>query len=301
MARVRSSLSASGLRQAAAGTPGCRPMDRAAARANRRRAWPRWMRPLLQGGVLVLGGGAAAAMLYGVWQAGLPERVWAWGRQSLIAASAEASHVVADVLVEGREKTSEQALWQAIGVRIGDPIFAIDLEDIRERVEALPWVAAALVERRLPDTLLVRLTEHQAMAIWQVAGKHMVISHSGSILAEQGAGQFPELPLVVGEDAPTYAGDLLTLLAGEPVIRKRVESAVRIGKRRWDLRLDNGLVIKLPESDISGALHRLAVMQERQKILDRDIVAIDLRLADRMTIQTVARQPEGRKSTDGKT
>lgn len=276
-------------------------MDRATARANRRRAWPRWLQPLLRTVAITalltpLAGGG-----WWLWQSGWVLHLIQEVRSSAIAASAGAGYTIAEITIEGRDRTGLGELQQALGVQQGDPIAALDLEAARSRIEALPWVASATVERRLPSTVMVRLEEHRAMAIWQHNGKHALIGRDGSVLTDQGAGQFPELPLVVGADAPAHTADLLVLLAGEPPVRKRVAAAIRVGSRRWDLRFDNGVTARLPESDVSTALHRLADTIEKDQLLERDIVAVDLRMPDRLVLQTVARPPETRKTAEGKT
>lgn len=281
--------------------PNRRPLTKAAARATRRRAAPRWLAPLQRVALVTLAGSVLGAGLWWTWQAGWVTAAVDRVHAVAIAVTVNAGYTVADVMVEGRNRTDGDALLSALGIRAGDAILAFDLTEARERLERLPWVASATVERRLPDTVVVRLTEHKAMAIWQNKGKQVVIGRDGSVLTEQGAGQFPELPLVVGPDAPQQAATLLAVLAAEPVLQARVEAAVRVGGRRWDLRLDNGVTVKLPETDLTGALHLLADMEEKERLLERDVVAIDLRLPDRMVVQTVARPPDRKKVSEEKT
>jgi len=277
--------------------PAKRPTGSAAARATRRRAAPRWLKPLKRVILVALVGGAMGAGGWWVWQSGWVTDVVADIQASVIDATKRAGYTVADVMVEGRQRTDSEQLLAALGIRRGDAILAFDLDEARARVEKLPWVASATVERRLPDTVVVHLAEHQAMAIWQHNKRQVVIGRDGTVLTEQGAAQFPELPLVVGPDAPKHAATLLAVLDAEPTIQQRVEAAVRIGERRWDLRLDNGITVKLPETDLTGAIHLLSQMEEKQQLLERDIVGVDLRLPDRLVVQTVARPPEPTKKT----
>jgi len=58
-----------------------------------------------------------------------------------------------------------------------------------------------------------------------------------------------------------------------------------VGERRWNLRLKNGIDVRLPESDVAPALERLVALDREKNLITRDIVAIDLRLADRVTVR----------------
>ncbi|MCH7555160.1 MAG: cell division protein FtsQ, partial [Proteobacteria bacterium] len=55
--------------------------------------------------------------------------------------------------------------------------------------------------------------------------------------------------------------------------------------RRWNLRLDNGVDVELPEAGINAAWRRLADIERRHRLLSRDITAIDLRLPDRLVVR----------------
>src|SRR5690348_13037155 len=75
--------------------------------------------------------------------------------------------VVTDIRVEGRETTDRETILTALGARPGTPILAMSPRRAKEQLETLPWVRSAVVERRLPDTLYVRLIERRPLALWQ--------------------------------------------------------------------------------------------------------------------------------------
>jgi cell division protein FtsQ len=93
------------------------------------------------------------------------------------------------------------------------------------------------------------------------------------------------LPLVVGRGAETRAKDFLALLDRYPELREAVRASVFVGERRWNLRLKNGIDVRLPESDVAPALARLVALDREKNLITRDIVAIDLRLPDRVTVR----------------
>ena len=124
----------------------------------------------------------------------------------------------------------------------------------RQRIETLSWVEHATVERRLPGTVVVFLQERRPFAIWQNQGKFVLIDRSGQVVANQNVAEFRQLPLVVGPGAPAAAAALLDALTDRPELQKRVVAAVRVGERRWNLRLNNGADVLLPEGhEVAGA------------------------------------------------
>jgi cell division protein FtsQ len=152
----------------------------------------------------------------------------------------------------------------------------------------LPWVDSAIVERRLPDIVAVILTERTPEARWQHDDKLYVIDSEGRVLTAAKPENFTSLPLVVGTGADSEAQAFLADLKNYPDIADKTDSAVRVGERRWDLHLQPKIVVRLPEQDVDGALHRLSVLITQEKILDRDIAAIDLRMPDRLVIEPAA-------------
>ncbi len=192
---------------------------------------------------------------------------------------------VTEVLIEGRANTPEPLLRSAIGVSKGDPILGFSVELARQRIETLTWVEHATVERRLPGTVVVVLQERRPFAIWQNQGKFVLIDRSGQVVANQDVAQFKHLPLVVGVGAPPAAAELLDALTDRPLLAARTEAAVRVGARRWNLRMKNGADVMLPEGHEIAALDRLLQLHQSQSLLDRPLQAIDMRLGDRLVVR----------------
>ncbi|MEI6557253.1 MAG: cell division protein FtsQ/DivIB [Rhodospirillaceae bacterium] len=263
-----------------------RQFHRAAERATRRRALPRWILPVLRvvAVLAVIGGiGGGGALL---WRSGLAQGFAEGFGGTVIRATALAGFRVDEVLVAGRSGAEKQDLLNAIKLQRGDPILGFSLSRAQAELQRLPWIAAATVERRLPNLVYIRIVEREPMALWQFDRKVVVIDKVGNILADQGFEHFSKLPIIVGKGAPEHAPELLLNLANEPILSPHLAAAIWVGSRRWDLRLDNGINVRLPEYDYAGALRRLSDLVSRESLFDRDIVAIDLRLPDRLIVQT---------------
>jgi cell division protein FtsQ len=195
---------------------------------------------------------------------------------------------VDDIVIEGRSNTPEPLLNAALGVHRGDPMLGFSLQDARSRIETLSWVQHVAVERRLPGTLVVILTERKPFAIWQNQGKFVLIGRDGQVVANEDIAAFGDLPLVVGLGAPEAATPLLDALATLPELKSRVLAAVRVGERRWNLRLKNGADIMLPEGAEAPALAKLMELQSTQSLLDRPLAVVDMRLPDRLVVRPQA-------------
>ncbi|MBW8267875.1 cell division protein FtsQ/DivIB [Caldovatus aquaticus] len=257
-------------------------------RPSRLRLWLRRRRALLRPaalGTLALGAlGAAALTLYALDPAGRAARLV----ESAAELGQRAGWRVQAVILDGREHTPVEMIRAALGVSRGDPILGFSPEGAKERLETLAWVQRAHVERRLPGTIVVRLEERQPFAIWQHSGRFAVIDRAGHVVATEKLDQFGALPLVVGAGAERAAAALLDRLREQPELARRIQAAIRVGDRRWNLKLHNGTEILLPEGHEAAAIERLGELHRQHGLLDRPLAAIDLRLPDRLVVRQQA-------------
>jgi cell division protein FtsQ len=160
-----------------------------------------------------------------------------------------------------------------------------DADAARARLMANPWIADAAILKLYPDRLQITVTERQAFALWQEDGRLSVIAADGTVLEPFVEDRYRSLPLVVGRGAERQAKDLLALVDRYPDIRALVRASILVAQRRWNLRLTNGIDVRLPEGNVATALDRLVMLDREKKLLSRDIVAVDLRLPDRVSVQ----------------
>lgn len=206
--------------------------------------------------------------------------------QTLVGmAGALADMRVGEIALSGREHTPVEALQAAIEVERGDPILAIDLDALRQRVEALGWVKRAAVWRQLPDTLFIEIEEREPFARWQIDHQVRLIDRSGRVLDDDDRTDFANLLRLVGPGASDKAAALISMLESDPQLGKRVVNAIRVRERRWDIEFDNGLIVKLPEENPEVAWARLLDLERRFGLLRRDLESIDLRLDDRLIVK----------------
>ncbi|MBT5194629.1 MAG: FtsQ-type POTRA domain-containing protein [Rhodospirillaceae bacterium] len=218
-----------------------------------------------------------------------------FSQDQVVAAGLTVQHI----FVTGRGETGKAEVLDAVGVESGQSILDFDPALARRRLLDLGWVKTARVERRLPDTIVVRLHERKALALWQHKGRHVLIDRGGKPITRHNLDRFAHLPVVVGQAAPLVAADLIDMLSRKPALFAQVQAAVRIGDRRWDVRLKNGIKVHLPEVDAYAAWIRLAELAAEQRIFDRDVAAIDLRLPDRLVLRLTP-EAAAKKNKNGK-
>jgi cell division protein FtsQ len=222
-------------------------------------------------------------------------------QQVLITASVRAGLTVQEIFVEGRSQAPSEALLAALGIARGDPILLVDPADAKARLETLGWVATAVVERHLPDTIYVRLRERRPLAVWQSERVHKLVDTSGAVIDRGDVARFSHLPHIVGEGAPARLPILLRALANEPVLALRLSAANWVGERRWTLHFDERVKVSLPEGPVGPSLDRLGTLQRLEAVLDSDIISLDLRQADRATVRLPPGAQDGNQKNDDKT
>lgn len=258
----------------------------------RKRAQPLWRRSNFK--VAIVASMAFALGAVGWWSVKVGHVATYADRahQELIRLSADLGLQVDEVLVVGRHETPGAELLTALGVGRGSPIIGFDVKAARERIEALPWVRDASVERLLPDTVLLSVEERQPLALWQHKGAFALIDYEGTVIIRDNLARFSNLLTVVGEDAPQHAANLLEMLGAEPELMTQVIAAVRVGGRRWNIRMRDGIDVRLPEQGAATAWARLADYERSHSVLTRDVDVVDLRVPDRLIVRKAGEDEE---------
>ena len=192
---------------------------------------------------------------------------------------------IAAISLTGEKEISREEVLTTAGVTGRASLFFLDADAARARLLANPWIADAAVLKLYPDRLQITITERLAFALWQKDGRISVIAADGTVLEPFVENRYLGLPLVVGRGAERQAKNFLAIIDRYPDIRSAVRASILVAERRWDLRLANGINVRLPETGLDGALDRLVRLDRDKKLLSRDITAVDLRLPDRVTVR----------------
>jgi cell division protein FtsQ len=192
---------------------------------------------------------------------------------------------ITSVAINGRKQLSQDEVLGIGGVSGRSSLLFLDAATVRDKLKASPWIGEATVLKLYPGELKIDIVERSPFALWQQDGRLSVIADDGAVLEPYVSRRFLSLPLVVGKGAETRARDFLALLARYPQVRAATKAVIFVGERRWNLRLKDGLDIRLPENDVGNALAALSRLDKEEKLFSRDIVAVDMRLPDRLTVQ----------------
>jgi cell division protein FtsQ len=192
---------------------------------------------------------------------------------------------IAEVSLTGPKEVSREEVLTIAGVTGHASLLFLDADAARARLMANPWIADAALLKLYPDRLQISVTERQAFALWQKDGAVSVIAADGTVLEPFVEDRYRSLPLLVGKGAERAGRDFLAIVDRYPDIRAALRASVFVAERRWNLRLNSGVDVRLPETGVEQALDRLVTLDREKKLLSRDIVAVDLRLPDRVTVR----------------
>ena len=235
---------------------------------------------------------------------GAPSWMWRTGsldgyveeaRAVAVAASARLGFRIREVLLVGREQVSRDAVLAALELELGGPMLGLDPDSMRTRLERHRWIKRARIATRLPDTVFIEIEERRPFALWQREGRLQLIDDEGAVIADRDLHRYAHLPLIVAQSKPARAKPVLDLLAREPDLKRRVRALIEVGGRRWNIRIDNGIDVRLPEAEPAAAWSELAQLDRRHALLARRISAIDLRIPSRIVV-TPVKEPESRDS-----
>jgi len=224
----------------------------------------------------------------------------------LFAGEANRSHVIASassfaglelskLVIKGNVNLDPAEIQEMLGSQLGQTMFEFDVAVAREKVDTINWVRKSTVRKVFPDTIIIQVQEFEPFALWKVEDTVNLISTNGSVIG-RAAQRHMLLPQVVGVGANKEASVILAAVQQYPEIAERTKAFVRVGKRRWNIVMKDGLRVMLPENEWREALENLNAMHVERQLLDREMVQVDLRLPDRMIMKLKHEDAEVRKT-----
>jgi cell division protein FtsQ len=223
-------------------------------------------------------------------------------REAVVAAlSARPEFAVRGFHVNGASAALERAVAAVVELPPGASSLTLDVAAVQARVAALGGVRSARVALGSDGILRIAVDERVPEALWRPGGDGalVLLDRDGVAIGPAGArADHPALPVVIGEGAPAAVAEALALFRSAPELRPRLRALVRVGGRRWNLALDGGLTVMLPEAQPEPALARLMALHHGEELLERDLAVIDMRLGDRPTLRLTPRALETRRVRD---
>ena len=209
-----------------------------------------------------------------------PEGATSFLDRAFIAAGLTIAHID----VRGHSYTQRSDVLAALDIPPALSQRAFDPDAARRRVEALPWVHRAKVERIRPDRVGVEIAERTPAILWRGPDRDALVDMDGRELSTVPRGASTGLPVVTGAGAGPAAPGLLTLVRAHPQIERRMAEARRIEDRRWTLLLASGTLLHLPGDGAAAALAWIDAHAD-SSLLDRGLEVIDLRVPGQLVIR----------------
>src|SRR5580704_17391090 len=219
----------------------------------------------IAGSVLLLAG----ALGYGVVKGQHLPDVIDWVKDTRDAAADSLGFRIVAISLTGSKEVSREEILTTAGVTGRASLLFLDADAARAKLMSNPWIGDAAVLKLYPDRLQITVTERQAFALWQKDGRVSVIASDGTVLEPFVEGRYVGLPVVIGNGAESAAKEFLAVIDRYPDIRSQLRASILVAERRWDLRLINGIDVRLPETDVDAALQRLVDLDREKKILTR--------------------------------
>jgi len=242
----------------------------------------------------------AALALAGFIGSGAYDRFVAEHGRPLDIAARLAGFGVERVTISGIARLYEREVLQAAGIDGHSSVVFLDVAEARERLLAVPLIASASVRKVYPNEIVITQVEREPAALWQRNGEIAVIAADGTVIDQMRDDRYAALPLVVGDDANLKLKDYLALIEAAGALAERVKAGTYVSGRRWTLKLD-GVDIRLPETGATEALARLVKLERDNRILEKDIIAVDLRMPDRVVVRLTEEAAAARAESQKKT
>lgn len=237
-----------------------------------------------------LGSAAAIAILAGFWSVGF----YTGGHYDTFRAENGTFQDIAarlvglkvgSVAVTGNHELTVDEIFATAAMPATSSLPFLDIAAVQERLKKLPLIAEASVRKLYPNRLAIDIVERTPFALWQIDGQVSIVSADGTAIDTMRDDRFIHLPHVVGVGANRRVKEFVGILLEVPELANQVRAGTLVGERRWNLKLKNGVDVKLPEDEPAKALTRLAEADKEMRLLSKDIIGVDLRIPDRIVVR----------------
>jgi cell division protein FtsQ len=192
-----------------------------------------------------------------------------------------------DIEIAGLAHHEPQDVLRYIGVKPGSPMVGFDAKKARTKLQELDWVETATVVRSFPNKLQITVSEREPFVVWQNDGKLQVVDQNGKPMSDLAASSTNLLLHVVGPGANIEAGKLVNQMEATPGLFQELKAAVRVGERRWDLYMSDGVIISLPEANADAALKQAETAYLSPGFKTLTLSRLDYRVANEIAFKAI--------------
>jgi cell division protein FtsQ len=191
-----------------------------------------------------------------------------------------------DVEIEGNNIVKTNIIVDKVLSHIGNPhensIILVKLSELENEIKEIGWVDEASIRKKFPGSIIIKIKEREPSCMWQQDNKIYLSDIEGNLITDKVTNEYLNLPLIVGKDSKNEVPQFFGIISSSPYLYSMVKEGKRVGKRRWDIILQSGVIIKLPEKNYENAWKKLADLDKENKILSKDVNYIDLRIENQV-------------------
>jgi cell division protein FtsQ len=212
-------------------------------------------------------------------------QAYLWGHSTIDRMIRMGGFTVENINISGLKYTSKIDILNVLNVNYGDNILWVDTQTLLESLKKIGWIEHVTIQKKFPNTIEIFIREYRPYALWQYKNHINVITETGVIIPKADPKHFADLSLVVGEKANLQCKSLFSILTDYPEFKDMIVSAQYVHGRRWRLHFSTNIIVDLPEDNISDTIHKVYTLHQKQKILDRDVEIIDMRIPNKLVFK----------------
>lgn len=250
-----------------------RPLDAGRVRRNQRRIQAQ--RILAGASKVLLGAGVIIAAL------------WIWQHTQ-----SDSRFAVKEIEITGAKHTPRAALASVTSAYTGTNLFKIDIARVQNDLRGLSWVSRIDIEKKLPDTLRINVTERTPVALVRNGQRIEYVDEHGVTFAELspevGDDDLPLISNAGGDELARAVAFVRSLRASDPLLYSRVSEVHPIAPRGFALfDRELGAIVYANAEDVSSKWRGLYSIARAEHLGRGAIEYADLRFADRIVLKPV--------------
>ena len=214
---------------------------------------------------------------------------------------------ITDLIVKGNQQVPTETIIRSLGLPAHASILEVNLKNMAEQIMRNPWIKTASVSRRLPLSLVIRVSERTPRTV-VLADRAYLVGEDGLVLKEAGPHEVSGLPILrIAPGRP--------LMAGERIEASRLEHGAHLwqqfhrgtlgpGVRPREVRLEDdgsytvllghGLAsLRFRGEALRGQLNRLARVLQIRGIGLNALEYADLRFVDTVIVKPFPKGDRG--------
>ena len=192
--------------------------------------------------------------------------------------------VLNEVYVNKRKKSNvnNDNIIEVLNIDIGDTINSFNINNIRKRINDLSWVKESKIYLLPLGKLDIFLIEHIPFGVLELNKNHYLIDNNGIRIKTIESSEFPGLFRLYGEGATLDIKELPPIIQKLKQLKLEVLKVERIDLRRWNVFINKGFYLKLPNQYPENSIEFLFPLNN---IDYNNLDSIDLRIENRISLK----------------